>query len=240
MYIANSYKEIDYDLINSKIKNGAKLRLDIGTSICSPVTKFWLDNCPEDIFVIGFDPNPDCVYKENFWDGKYLNIPNTFKIHKKSDFYYHIIGALDNVPAPTKSSFYRTTFNVGCSSLLKPIIQNIQGCSLDDTIDVDVFSAADILKNIDVEHVEMVKIDAQGKDLDIVKSFNEYLNKVVFLDVESDSSMYYENAPNFNVINNEISNLGFTLYLNLHYNLRYKNNKFNVLPDGFNNITGAM
>lgn len=240
MYIANSFDEIDFDLINSKLKNGCKLRLDIGTSICSPVTKFWLDNCPEDMFVIGFDPNPDCVYKDNFWDGRYMNIPNTFKTHPRTDSYYHVIGALDNVPEKTKTKFYKTTVNVGCSSLMKPIIQNITGCSLDEVIDVEVFSAADLLKRINIDLIEMVKIDAQGKDLDIVKGFGDFIKKVVFLDVESDSSMYYEGAPNDDKINSEIAKLGFSLYAYSGNNIRYKNNQIELIPEGFNNITGAL
>jgi hypothetical protein len=240
MYIAKTFKEIDYDLINSKLNSGVKLRFDIGTSICSPVTKFWLDNCSDKIFVIGFDPNPDCVYKENLWNGSYMNIPNTFKHHPKTDYYYHVIGALDNVDVPTKAKFYRTTYNVGCSSLLKPIIENIQGCTLDDEIDVDLFAAKDILDNINFDYIELVKIDAQGKDLDIVKSFGRHLEKIVYLDVESDSSMYYEGAPNNQKINEDLSFLGFELYHNMHYNLRYKNKSLESISSRFSNITGAM
>jgi hypothetical protein len=240
MFLAKTFKDIDYNLINSKLNSGVKLRFDIGTSICSPVTKFWLDNCSNQVFIIGFDPNPDCVYEDNLWNGSYMNIPNTFKHHLKTDSYYHVISALDNVNIPTKAKFYRTTYNVGCSSLLKPIIENLQGCTLDDEIDVDVVAAKDILDNINFDYIELVKIDAQGKDLDIVKSFGKHIEKVVYLDVESDASMQYEDAPNNEKINKDLNDLGFELYHNMHCNLRYKNKLLESISNRFSNITGAM
>jgi len=240
MFLAKTFKDIDYNLINSRLNSGVKLRFDIGTSICSPVTKFWLDNCKHDIFVIAFEPNPDCVFEDNYRGGEWINIPKTFKHHPKTDCYYHVISALDNVDVPTKAKFYRTTYNVGCSSLLKPIIENLQGCTLDDEIDVDVVAAKDILDNINFDYIELVKIDAQGKDLDIVKGFGKHIEKVVYLDVESDASMQYEDAPNNEVINKVLTSLGFELYLDTKYDLRYKNKSLESISSRFSNITGAM
>jgi hypothetical protein len=239
MYLAQTYQEIDYQLINKILKDGAKLRIDIGTSICSPVTKFWLDNIEEDILVLGFDPNPDCVFANNFWNNSYMNILETFKNHPKTNSYYHIIGALDNVPSPQKGIFYRTTVNVGCSSLLKPIIKNLHGCSLDKELEVDIFPMSYILDNIDYSLIELVKIDAQGKDVDIVKSFGRHLKNVIFLDVESDTSSQYENAPNSRIVNEEIVKLGFEMYHNMIDNFRYKTTHKEI-PNNFNNISGNM
>lgn len=100
MQYINSLAEIDFTFINKKIKETTKFRIDIGTSICSPVTKYWFDNINEDIFVIGIDPNPDCFDAPNFWNNQIMNIKSTFENHPKTDNYYHLCCAIDNVEKP--------------------------------------------------------------------------------------------------------------------------------------------
>lgn len=238
MKYVTSFENVDFDFINSKLKNGTKFRIDIGTSICSPVTKFWFDNIDENIFVIGIDPNPDCYEGQNIWNSKITNIKSAFEGHPKSDNYYHLCCAIDNVEKPEKCDFYRTTVNVGCSSLLKPKLENFIGCQLQDIIKVDTISMKYLLDKIEYDKIEMVKIDAQGKDLDIVKSFKEHLKNVVYLDVEGDTTRQYENAPNNSQIINQILALDFVYYANLGENLRFVNSSLDTL--GYNNKTGDL
>lgn len=236
--LAKTISEIDFDFINSKIISGKKIRFDIGTSINAPVSKYWLDN-QDNIFVIGFEPNPNCVFKENYWNGQYMNVPSIFNSHPKKQEYYHIICGFDNVEIPTKADLFLTTNNTGCSSLLEPIIENILGCDFDGKIPVELISAEWFLDRIKYDLIEMVKIDAQGKDLDIVKSFKNHLKQVVFLDVEGDSTKFYYNAPNRKKIIETIEALGFKCYDILGENYRFVNTEIDI-PSGFNNITGDM
>ena len=236
--LAKTISEIDFNLINSKLVLGKKLRLDIGTSINAPVSKYWLDN-ENNIFVIGFEPNPNCVFKDNYWNGQYMNITSIFKEYSKKEDYYHLICGIDNVEDPTKADLFLTTNNTGCSSLLEPIIENISGCEFDGKIPVELISAKWFLDRINYDLIEMVKIDAQGKDLDIVKSFKNHLKQVVFLDVEGDSTRFYRNAPNEREIINTIEAFGFKCYENLNDNYRFVNSEINI-PSEFNNITGDM
>lgn len=238
MKYANGIQEIDFDFINDKLKSGMKFRIDIGTSICSPVTKYWFDNIQEDIFVIGIDPNPDCYEGNNFWNGKIMNIKSTFQDHPKTNNYYHICCAIDNVKDPIKSKFFRTTLNVGCSSLLKPKIENLFGCKLQDIIEVDTVSMKYLLDKISYDKIELVKTDAQGKDLDIVKSFGNHTKNIIYLDMEGDSTRFYENAPNNQEIINQILALDFSYYTNLGENLRFVN--LNCSSEEFSNVTGDM
>lgn len=238
MKYVDEIQKIDFEFINKKIASGMKFRIDIGTSICSPVTKFWFDNINEDVFVIGIDPNPDCYEGDNFWNGKTMNIKSTFENHPKTDNYYHICCAIDNVETPIKSKFFRTTVNVGCSSLLKPKIENLIGCKLQDVIDVDTISMKYLLDKINYKKIELVKTDAQGKDLDIVKSFGNHIKNVVYLDMEGDSTRFYENAPNNQEIVNQIIALDFDYYTNFSDNLRFVNSNY---PEGnYSNLTGDM
>jgi hypothetical protein len=95
-----------------------------------------------------------------------------------------------------------------------------------------------LLDRIKYDKIEMVKIDAQGKDLDIVKSFKEHLKNVVYLDVEGDTTRQYENAPNNSQIINQILALDFEYYANLGENLRFFNNVLDTLD--YNNNTGDL
>lgn len=236
--IAKTIEEIDFEFINSKIASGKKIRIDIGTSINAPISKYWLDN-EDNIFVIGFEPNPNCVFKQNFWNGQYMNICSILDSHPKREDYYHIICGLDNVSEPTKADLFLTTNNTGCSSLLEPIIQNISGCELDGKIPVQIISAKWFLDKLNYKMIEMVKIDAQGKDLDIVSSFDNHIKNVIFLDIEGDSTRYYINAPDSKKILGTLDNLGFQCYHNLIDNYRFINTEV-IPPKDYNNKTGEL
>jgi hypothetical protein len=61
--------------------------------------------------------------------------------------------------------------------------------------EVTTTSFYNLLQSIDYnrfEYVELVKIDTQGKDLDIIKSAGEYLDKIVFLNCEVNTFNHYE------------------------------------------------
>jgi len=233
-----NFNQFPFEEISQKIKSGKKLRFDIGTSINAPVSKFWLDRLT-DICVIGIEPNPECVYKENFWNGKYYSIPKVFENHPQKDSYFHIIGACDNVDTLCESSFNVMTVNVGTSSLLEPIFPWKAGISLDKIIKVETFPMKDLLNNIEIDLIELVKIDTQGKDLDIVKSMKEHVQKICYLDLEDDCTKDYKGASSRNEIINYMNNVGFSMYESYGGNLRFKNTNINI-PQHYNNLTGDM
>ena len=229
---------VDYSHINSLLTNfNKKLRLDIGTSISAPVTRHWFNRL-NDIVCIGIEPNPDCVYKENHWNNGIYNIINVFENHPQKDFYYHIIGAVDDVDNLTLRKFNVLNGNVGCSSLLEPIWP-FKGCELDKVIDVETFPLKSLLKNIDFKLIELIKIDTQGKDLDIIKSAGDYIKKVCYIDMEDDCTKGYKGAADRNSILEYMKKFDFELYKIESGNLRFKNIGITI-PNNFNNITGDM
>lgn len=233
------YPNVDYDLINSVLKKtNKKLRIDVGTSINAPVTKYWLKNL-SDIISIGIEPNPDCVYKDNLWDGKIVSIPKVFENEPQKEFYFHIIGACDNIDSLSTSKFHVMTVNSGCSSLLEPILPFKNGIILDRMIEVKTFPMQELLDKIDIDFIELIKIDTQGKDLDIVKSMKNHIHKVCYLDLEDDCTKDYKGASSRNSIVSYMNNVGFHLYENYDGNLRFKNVSIKI-PEHFNNITGDM
>lgn len=177
-------------VIPSHIKN---IRLDIGLSYCAPNSTIWLNENP-DTFVIGVEANK---YAAN------RIISNGFRANQKNlslpfphpNFILLNI-ALDNVESKTTKPFYHMSGDVGVSSLLKPT--EALGDSVAELSDVDVYPLSDILEKIDwdrFQYIELVKIDTQGKDLDIIKSAGSYLDKIVYLNCEINTFNHYENNP---------------------------------------------
>jgi len=105
--------------------------------------------------------------------------------------------------------------DVGVSSLLKPT--EFLGHQFGEMIEVDVIPLHMIMDLIDwgrFDYIELVKIDTQGKDLDIIKSMGHYLKKIVYLNCEVNTFNHYENAPNPYDYDNFLFENGFDFVLN--------------------------
>jgi hypothetical protein len=177
-------------IIPSNIKN---IRLDIGLSYCAPNSTIWLNENPN-TFVIGVEANK---YAANtiMTNGFIAHQMNLSLQYPHPNFILLNI-ALDDVDTKTTKPFYHMSGDVGVSSLLKPT--NELGDSILELSDVDVYSLSYILEKIDwdrFEYIELVKVDTQGKDLDIIKSAGKYLDKIVYLNCEINTFNHYENNP---------------------------------------------
>lgn len=177
--------------INFNIAENIKsIRFDIGLSYCAPNSAVWLTQEPEKLHVIGVEPNPECInnIKQN---GLYCVQKGIKPFHSKN--FQLIECALDNVEEPQVQQFYCTARDPGTSSLLKPTLH--LGNPVKSITEVTTTSFYNLLQSIDYnrfEYVELVKIDTQGKDLDIIKSAGEYLDKIVFLNCEVNTFNHYE------------------------------------------------
>jgi len=177
-------------IIPSNIKN---IRLDIGLSYCAPNSTIWLNENPN-TFVIGVEANK---YAANtiMTNGFIAHQMNLSLQYPHPNFILLNI-ALDDVDTKTTKPFYHMSGDVGVSSLLKPT--NELGDSILELSDVDVYSLSYILEKIDwdrFEYIELVKVDTQGKDLDIIKSAGKYLDKIIYLNCEINTFNHYENNP---------------------------------------------
>ena len=222
-------------IIPSHIKN---IRLDIGLSYCAPNSTIWLSENPN-TFVIGVEANK---YAAN------RIMTNGFIAHQKhlSFGYPHpnfilLNIALDSVDMKTTKPFYHMSNDVGVSSLLKPT--NELTDSIFELSDVDVYPLSYILERIDwnrFEYIELVKVDTQGKDLDIIKSAGKYLDKIVYLNCEINTFNYYENNPKPTEYDTYLSDNGFEFVLDNSFvnnevvDRTYINKKYVHLKDKIN------
>jgi len=171
------------------------VKLDIGLSYNAPQSQSWLSREDAGLMVFGFEPNPAsiaCIINKN----------NQKQHHSHGDcLQYRYIEegrfviqqcALSNVIEPTTMKFYVSTNDCGTSSLY-PNDETRLG-KIKDVINVPVYSLKMFFDGFPwdrFEYIDYVKIDAQGSDLNILKSAGSYLrDRVVYVTAEGDGNQY--------------------------------------------------
>ncbi len=198
-------------VIPSHIKH---IKLDIGLSYSAPMSQHWLSH-ENDLLVFGFEPNPACVtsilqgaVKQHESHGE----PLATKFIGKSFFLIPCALGLSN---STIIKFYVTKGDCGCSSLYLP-----NRFEIERIIDVPIFSLATFFDLFPFDShpvIDYIKIDAQGADLDIVKSASHYLaERVIYITLEAEDS-YYENTVNsVHAIDTYMHSIGFVRHMSAY------------------------
>lgn len=123
---------------------------------------------------------------------------------------------------------FNTYDEAGCNSLLKMKLENLvrdrsgdgwyapRNISKTGKIQVDCVTLKSILDETDFDRVDYIKVDAQGNDLDCILSAEDWLEKTVFIQIEScvsstDVGMMYEGQTNKEQDIKALSDLGFEL-----------------------------
>ena len=230
VYIDNS-KNV---LIEISIPESAKfLRFDIGMSHNAPHTAKWLED-RNDLFVIGVEANKFNVYsllKKGVW---YKSSSRKKIQHDNLEILYC---AIDNVESPMFSKFYNVGRDPGTSSLLRPTDNllkkykyKVSSISYVPTIPLHlIFNEISINQ---FEQIELLKIDTQGKDLEVLKSAGEYLKLINYVQVEVSTFGQYDNASNPEEIYRYLNQMGFyedkiiETYENQPVDVLFKNTRY--------------
>lgn len=211
------------------------LFIDVGLAIDAPNTSSWLIN-HRDAFVVGIEPSPVniAVLKK----GRLPNVSFPYlcldddavilnnKVVDKIDKRLCVLEvAIDNVEEPTEADFYLTDErNTGCSSLLKPTHK--LGLEVKEVLKTPVISLKHILDSLMPDrfsHVTFLKTDAQGKDLDVVKSCKEHLKNVLMVQMEVFTNGQYEGEQTLEDINKFMISNNFVLIGGNSYDKIYIN-----------------
>lgn len=111
--------------------------------------------------------------------------------------------------------------DMGCSSILNFAQKNIDNdeywalrddLQFDNSIVVKVKTMHDVLEKLHIQHVDFIKIDVQGLELDVLKSFGKYLkylNAGMFEVASTSSKKLYENSPDLRDSLNFLYDEGF-------------------------------
>ena len=163
--------------------NITHIKIDVGLGLFNIHSHNWLTT-EKNLFVFMFEPNKDSRDSSSYLmqDIDCTN-NNAFQI---------IPIALSDVSEETQLEFYSMQNDGGTSSLYKPTAERLG--PIKNKHIVPVFSLKhffDLFPWNKFEYIEYIKIDAQGADLDIIKSAGNYLReRVVFITAEPESSDY--------------------------------------------------
>jgi hypothetical protein len=213
------------------------LFIDVGLAIDAPNAATWLYRDRKS-FVIGVEPNPENIAvlrkgRSPDFHLPYLCLDDDCVLLKgesvcKIENRFHLIQcAIDDVDSPTTAPFYMTDErNTGCSSLLKPTEK--LGLDVKQVYETPVNSLKQILDEFyestsQFSYITALKSDAQGKDLDVIKSARDYLGKILFVKMEVRTNGQYENEQKVSDIEEFMKKNKFNLYHDSHYDHVYIN-----------------
>jgi len=215
-----------HDLLQEKHlipSNCQRLYVDVGVAIDAPNSANWLLK-DDKSYVIGIEPYDKNIEILKSGRPPTMSFPylclndNTIiengKVAGNIDGRFNILNcAIDNVDEPTSAPFYRTdSRNTGCSSLLKPTEK--LGLDVVSEEEVSVYSLKMILKNLLNERfdkISILKTDCQGKDLDVVKSLGNLLNKTCCIQMEVNTNRQYHNEQSVDDIETFLNENSFKI-----------------------------
>ena len=168
------------------------VKLDIGLSYNAPYSQRWLSREDDTLMVFGFEPNPESISHIKS-KNNYLRNSNCLQTKYIDEGRFVIQQcALSNVTEPTTMKFYVSQDDCGTSSLY-PNDETRLG-KIKSVIDVPVYSLKMFFDGFPWDrfgYIDYIKIDAQGSDLNILKSAGSYLQeRVVFVTAEGDGYQY--------------------------------------------------
>ena len=113
-------------------------------------------------------------------------------------------------------------------------------------IEIPIFSLSDFFDLLPFDShpvIDYIKIDAQGSDLNIVKSAGDHLKeRVIYVTLEAENTQYENTVSSYQDIDNYMHNIGFVRYTSpntsdpTYFNLRYsdyvKNHEIQIYQKG--------
>ena len=121
--------------------------------------------------------------------------------------------------------FYETNMPV-CSSLYEPkqkfleLYNNLNTAYLKNTTEIDTISVDKFLKKNNLEHIDFIKIDIQGAELDVFKGGVKTLEKTLMIVSEVEWVEQYINQPLFGDVSSFLKDQNFKIHKFLGYGTR--------------------
>jgi len=176
------------------------VKLDIGTSYGANQSQVWLEHDPT-TFVFGIEANPDCIEilrKGNITVQNPQHPPPISQENLETRFHLIPVALGNTKEDNARVNFYKMARDCGTSSVYYPCDPAIG--EIKETIQVPMFSLKaflDVFPWDRFDHIDYLKIDTQGADLDILMSAGDYLKeKVVYITAEAESAQYHHCGHN--------------------------------------------
>lgn len=183
------------------------IKLDIGLSYSAPMSQHWLTR-EDNLMVFGFEPNPAAV--ESILNGATKRHPSHGTPLEKRFIgkTFFLIPCALGLSQEKSINFFITKNDCGCSSFYEP-----KNFEVERIITVPIFSLIDFFELFPFDThpiIDYIKIDAQGADLDIVKSAGNYLKEhVIYITLEPENLEYKNTRNSKEEIQTYMDSIGF-------------------------------
>ncbi len=189
-------EELLFDI--SILKEQDLVLVDIGASGSPPIV--WQAIAPFSYYV-GFDP-----------DSRELNEENSCNFRK-----FTMIKKVVTDNDSDTATFFLTAYPY-CSSTLKPDMESCKQYTFTETFEVvgqvefPTTRLDAVIRNLDIHRIDWIKLDSQGKDLDLYLSIDAPTRKrILAIDIEPGVSPFYEGENTFDESHRALLNEGFWL-----------------------------
>jgi hypothetical protein len=172
--------------------------VDVGAS--GDPAPIWQEIAPFS-FYIGFDPDLRELKENNAYNFKRFVLVNKAVTDNFSD----------------KVNFFLTS-SPYCSSLLKPNLDNCKHYSftelfeIENCVELPATRLDEVIRDLEIPGIDWLKLDSQGKDLDIFLSINKPVReRILAVDVEPGLIPFYEGENTFDQTHKALIQEGFWL-----------------------------
>jgi FkbM family methyltransferase len=160
-----------------------RVKIDVGLSYSAPNAVSWIRE-DSNLLVFGFEPLPESCTRLRQW------------LSEQPDS-VSLLSQLVIVPVALgreagSATLHITANDTASSSLLTPKNMGQQG-----TIEVQVFTIFNLLKALpkeSVTHIDYLKLDCQGMDLEIVKGAGGELERIALVTAEAEDDQYHNSS----------------------------------------------
>jgi len=162
----------------------SRVKIDVGLSVNAPQSAVWLGADPS-LAVIGLEPVTENI---NALKAGQDDWPTRLDPSLIGERFFLIPVALANVTQIERGTMFVTSVDTGRSSLLEP-----QEFGVMAEEPVEIWPLALLLSSLmweSIPFVDHLKIDAQGLDLDIVKSAGDLIHRVLAVTAEPEVGQY--------------------------------------------------
>lgn len=185
-----------------------RVKIDVGLSYSAANAVAWIREDPN-LLVFGFEPLPESCARLRKWLSEQ---PDSASLSKQLVILPVALGREVGT-----SKLHITADDTASSSLLPPKNMGQQG-----TIEVQVFTLVDLLKalpNERVSHIDYLKLDCQGMDLEILKGAGDEIAKFALVTAEAEDDQYLNSTNSLRELGQFMGSNGF-VHLNSRSQVR--------------------
>ena len=193
-------------LLKFFIKKKAPVIIDIGSNVGQSINFF--RNLFSKSKIHSFEPNKDCfqTLKKNYKNKNFIYLNNCAITNIKNKHFY-----VNNIHSGLGSFSRINTFS---KDIINKKLFNSKNF-IEKKIKVSAIPMKKyLLENRIVKRIDLVKIDVQGHNINVLKSFGTSINIVDNFLIEINFYDFYkkEKKPQFAIINNYLEKFGFYIY----------------------------